>query len=202
MTGEQTLLQAANCHLVGLPFGQSQFPPLGVQVLSGLLPVGWMPSPPGSWHKSSHQCRSCLRPYPAAVCWWKTWATLSFGQGPVSLLVLVELPWPFGTGYPCAASLQFLQTLVGGFTAGWWCSLVVSPPSWVEVVNELSTGVVAVGFDHPMLLVILNTPLTQAHGFWLWLCSQELVGSTGSDVLEDVILPSLKAHHCQKLLHL
>ena len=58
---------------------------------------------------------------------------------------------------------------------------------WGEVVSEPSAGVVAVGFNHPVLLVILNAPLNHAHQFWLQLCLQELVGSAGFGVLEDVI---------------
>ena len=62
----------------------------------------------------------------------------------------------------------------------------VSAP-WVRAATELFAGMVAVGFDHPMPLVIMDAPLTQALQFQLQLCSQELVGSVGSNVLEDVI---------------
>ena len=60
---------------------------------------------------------------------------------------------------------------------------------WAGAVSELFAGVVVVGFNCPMPLDIMNAPLTQALLFWLQLCSQELVGSTGSDVLEVLFYP-------------
>ena len=70
-----------------------------------------------------------------------------------------------------------------------WMGVLYSCVSalWVGVASELFTGVVVVGFAHPMPLVILNAPLSQALWFWLQLHFWESVGSTGSDVLRDVI---------------
>ena len=65
---------------------------------------------------------------------------------------------------------------------------------WLEMVNELTTGVVVVGFDCPILQATTKEPLAWALWFWLQLHSQEWVGSVGLDVLEDVMLT--QAHHC------
>ena len=58
---------------------------------------------------------------------------------------------------------------------------------WLETVDELAAGVMVVGFDHPLPQAAMKEPLVGALLFWLWLCSWGVVGSTGSDVLEEVI---------------
>ena len=49
----------------------------------------------------------------------------------------------------------------------------------------------AVGFDCPMAQAAINNPLVWALWLLLWLCSQDVGGFTGSDILEDVILTQL-----------
>ena len=59
---------------------------------------------------------------------------------------------------------------------------------WVGTGDGLTAQVVAVAFKCPMPWAAINVPLSQALWFLLQLCSQEVGGSMGSDVWEDMIL--------------
>ena len=59
--------------------------------------------------------------------------------------------------------------------------------------DGLIAWVAAVGFDHPMPWAATNTPLAQALWLLLWLHSQIVGGSAGSDIYDDMILIMLES---------
>ena len=58
---------------------------------------------------------------------------------------------------------------------------------WVGAGDVLAIWVVVMGFDLPTLWAAVKEPQAWALLFSLWLCSWDMVGSVGLDVLEDVI---------------
>ena len=68
--------------------------------------------------------------------------------------------------------------------------------SWVG--DGFTTWGATAGFDLPELWTAMKEPWVWALLFLLWLCSQELAGSSGSDVLEDVIFTQCKGASSQR----
>ena len=75
---------------------------------------------------------------------------------------------------------------------GFHCCVLGFPGSvfilWLETVNELPTGVVVVGFAHPILQVTEKEPQGWVLLFLLQLCSHVASGSRGSEGLDEDIL--------------
>ena len=157
MTGVQMLPQVANHHLVVWALSQSQFPPLGGQTLCSLLPIGWMSSHQAhcethhvdAGHVWSCICCSLAENMVDPIIWRGSCLSASSGRAPMTTQ----------DGLSPYRSLWFLQSLMGVFAVGWWYSPPVSALK-VQLGSGLSAGAVAVGFDCPMPLVVLNPPLT------------------------------------------
>ena len=81
-----------------------------------------------------------------------------------------------------------ISTKPGG---GFHCYVLGFPSSvftlWLKTVNDLTAGMVVVGFAHPILWVTGKEPQGQALLLPLWLSSWETAGSAGLEVLDEVI---------------
>ena len=66
--------------------------------------------------------------------------------------------------------------------------------------DVLAIQVVVMGLDLPTLQAAMKEPWMWALLFWLWLCSLDVVGCAGLDVLEDVIFTQCKGTSSPKIL--